>query len=887
MTTEPKSLPAGDVRFFDNYVPTLEADQYTITVTQTLNSSDTAHPLSQTFKATQRFSVIAPRFALPPEDVQSVFPPQNASGVFGQNLAHIVLNQRVLPWERLIDDAPKGTPWMALLLLTEDEIIPPVGAITPYALTNPTMAGKYPVTSSSSSIDSLLAPLDPATLGPAVTAIGTDETTCKAITITTAVFEQVAPHMIELPFLAHVRETAAVMEHKTTDQAAGDGWFSVVIGNRFPATSNGKTSGSARNIAHLVSLEGFSSYLSGKPQWPSGKTKVRLASLASWSFISLPEAGDFASLAANLAASPVGSVTVTKGGSGYTGAPTVAITAGGGSGAQAAATIAKGAVTGVTVFQSGSGYTSPPSVTFTGGGGTGATATANLLAQGGDMLRLRLPVTGAAQKPGTPEANVQTALQQGFAALAYDTRVGDATFGWYHGPFVPNPVELFSAAQPFESSAAATIYDPATGTFNLTYATAWETGRLLALAARSQSTSAMALKKSLRKSVNLLRERTRSGAAPALAAGTAQSIETATALNQAIEPRVPSRTFISWIGSDLGKRIPRPGLRALTPQKTEVAPASPRTSAAVDLRSMAANPAVTAVLTMRLTAALGEPQFAVALDWLAGLRLLETVPFNALAPNAAMLPAESIRFFYVDPNYLNALTDGANSIGVQTRRDKTQNLALRAPLRQAAVARAHALRARRIGKAVAVSPSSDPADPVAGFLLRSALVSGWPGLEVKAYGAIQKSDPLSPDMTTLIPPLRMERLAPDCLLCLYAKVPVWIELDEPKEGLAFGVEDPATIGDPPRVALRYLEAGANMGKTTGKAVNFDPSQLRTAASRVVNIDSWQKYLAGEVPPSSTVWGPAAFAIQMVRAPEQMIFQTQPNPAPPENAYHGE
>jgi hypothetical protein len=73
------------------------------------------------------------------------------------------------------------------------------------------------------------------------------------------------------------------------------------------------------------------------------------------------------------------SVAVFPGGSGYTSAPTVQFSGGGGTGAAATATIdASGAVSGVIVTNSGAGYTSAPTVQFTGGGGTGAAATATL-----------------------------------------------------------------------------------------------------------------------------------------------------------------------------------------------------------------------------------------------------------------------------------------------------------------------------------------------------------------------------------------------------------------------------------------------------------------------------------------------------------------------------
>ena len=67
----------------------------------------------------------------------------------------------------------------------------------------------------------------------------------------------------------------------------------------------------------------------------------------------------------------VTAITVSAPGSGYTSAPTVALTGGAGTGANA------GKVTAVQVTNPGTGYTSAPTVAFTGGGGTLAAATAS------------------------------------------------------------------------------------------------------------------------------------------------------------------------------------------------------------------------------------------------------------------------------------------------------------------------------------------------------------------------------------------------------------------------------------------------------------------------------------------------------------------------------
>jgi hypothetical protein len=75
----------------------------------------------------------------------------------------------------------------------------------------------------------------------------------------------------------------------------------------------------------------------------------------------------------------VGSVVINNGGNGFTVAPTVAFSGGGGgTGAAGTAIIQNGAVVAVTITNPGSGYTAAPTVTFSGGGGVGAAATANL-----------------------------------------------------------------------------------------------------------------------------------------------------------------------------------------------------------------------------------------------------------------------------------------------------------------------------------------------------------------------------------------------------------------------------------------------------------------------------------------------------------------------------
>lgn len=63
----------------------------------------------------------------------------------------------------------------------------------------------------------------------------------------------------------------------------------------------------------------------------------------------------------------VANISVVSAGAGYTAAPTVGFTGGGGSGLTASASISSGTVSGITITGNGSGFTSVPTVTVTGG----------------------------------------------------------------------------------------------------------------------------------------------------------------------------------------------------------------------------------------------------------------------------------------------------------------------------------------------------------------------------------------------------------------------------------------------------------------------------------------------------------------------------------------
>ena len=96
---------------------------------------------------------------------------------------------------------------------------------------------------------------------------------------------------------------------------------------------------------------------------------------------------------------------------------------------------------------------------------------------------LRLPV---GESPDTTP--VDQTLGLGYVPLNHDLRGGDATVSFYRGPLIPYKSTRFLQA-PFRNSDQLLRYDPDTGIYDVSCATAFELGRLLAIENRDYATS--------------------------------------------------------------------------------------------------------------------------------------------------------------------------------------------------------------------------------------------------------------------------------------------------------------------------------------------------------------------------------------------------------------
>lgn len=252
--------------------------------------------------------------------------------------------------------------------------------------------------------------------------------------------------------------------------------------------------------------------------------------------------------------------------------------------------------------------------------------------------------------------------------------------------------------------------------------------------------------------------------------------------------------------------------------------------------------------------------------FLARLRLLEGVPFSHLVPDAALLPVESIRFFYVDREWTDAIVEGALSVGTITTTDREHLQASYAEIRDEVDA------AERRVRTAPANESGAPANTITGFLLRSAAVSGWPGLHVRAYRQEVPDDEVLPDNDPRrMRLLRLERLAPAVLLGLFDGVPAIVHIEEPRQGIQFGVDlVSSAAGSSARVPLRDAATAKPIpGQTEDVPFRRDaPGVISIAALARAIADVPETHVVAPGDPSVTS---AELAMQLLQFPYRQVF----------------
>jgi hypothetical protein len=451
-------------------------------------------------------------------------------------------------------------------------------------------------------------------------------------------------------------------------------------------------------------------------------------------------------------------------------------------------------------------------------------------------LRLDLP-----PDEGSAEAQyVSAAFSRGYTALNHHTRLGEKTFSWYRGPLVPLEIQV-QASYKFNAVPDGLVrYDKEKGLMDVAYAGAAQLGRLLGLQDRA---FAQAL--------------------------SAWRTETQREINERLEKEELRRTLRSTPASELLLQKPESEFLelALEDALTRKAPAAARSGGS---------------FTAALKAQSGTPDEeppATVRDWLARRVLLYGVPFLYLVPDERMLPLPSMRFFRIDPLWIKRLLEGACSVGRNSTQAEMVDEMLGDYFFRLAVKGCAKVR-RRPAPIDGEGPqtageSADPTFPFEGFLLRSPIVRGWQGLEMEAWYWKEGETKSVP-----APPLRIDRLAPDIMLCIFNGPLERIEIRQPPEGMHFGAASFGP-GSFKKASLRNVTATA-----PGRQIDLLDSErvgipFRKDQARVVDVPELAKLLQDALSKKdgmgATPFTSAEFAVQMTESPGKVVITVKAEP----------
>ena len=489
-----------------------------------------------------------------------------------------------------------------------------------------------------------------------------------------------------------------------------------------------------------------------------------------------------------------------------------------------------------------------------------------ILAADRDPATLRLP-------PGpSTDAATSDALARGYVPLPHALRVGGQTVSWYRGPFVPYATSRQLPTLPIVSADAVAFYDPTRAMLDVSCASAWTLGRLLALNAGSFATALYNWKRATQRDTfdRILHELDTGVAAPVAEAISLGRLRQAGA-ERGLGELLPSALAAlgGWTGATAAPAAA--GATAETAARRESAPTAVRSTRE---RAQHLLQAMTDVARIRAVHGLAhpgrvqladedpaptDPKVAQIWAWLGDLNLLKTVPLFYLVPDERMLPAESIRFFHVDPSWMEALVDGALSIGRVTASDLSHDAAFQATVRRGAAKAAASARAKRQGLLADEDGfPKPPARPISGILLRSSAVATWPRMEVTASG-------LQGPATIL----RMEAFG-TFLVCLFDQAVDTVNLHPPSEGIHFGFD--LIAGDLIKNRRRLTADGGAIGsEISGGGLTLGDAHYRDRSRGILNVAAIADWFTKNVPLDHATFTSAEFAIEIVASVEQVCF----------------
>lgn len=862
---------SGGIRFSSYCLPPLAAGEYKVAVWQTVAELKTAELPGQFAPPDFEFSVAGPRFALNPADIYSVYPPEGSVGKYAGSLPHVVFMRRTIPWERQIASWPAERPWMALFLLGEEDF--------------KDEDGKFPriVPRKVSDLFDQAKLLEDKVAGPAIPDLKAWEKDdpCNTIDLDAGLFAKLAPGADDLEYLAHVREVNT--DQKETVSFLTDGSFSVVIGNRFPQPAQMDPEDEKCVDLNSATLDQLKKEL--------GRIGEAYAEriLAARLYLSkedierkeIVEGVDLNKAAPDQLKKALGKIGEVYAQKIIDARPYVSKIDLERRGIVPAAVFkelspvvtVRQAVENRAILVSLEGMQDflPPGKQAQGAAKKLRLAVlaswafrceeardfASAMHDLGDELkplRLQFDPKPAQQDADETVKYVRAAFSRGYAALNHNTRRGEKTVSWYRGPLSPlggprpHPEMEIRAGYKFKAVPDGLVqYDHKRGLMDLTYAGAAQLGRLLGLQDRSFAQALTEWRAGVQARINtrMQKEALRRMLRSQTAGERPRQSEETKLLESALIEAMGGNASGADESGDFKSRVEKLKVRL---EKLKVNEEN------------------------HLPASVSE--------WLARRVLLYGVPFLYLVPDERMLPMPSMRFFRIDPLWIKRLLEGACSVGRNSTEAETVDSILADEFFKIAVNGSTKVRRRPAPEEgagannagngnTAELPRPEPVFPFEGFLLRSPIVRGWQGLEMKArYWKKGETKPVP------APPLRIDRLAPDIMLCIFNGPLAEIEIRQPPEGMHFGADGFK------KFSLRNVtETAKEVGEQIKPKKPVEIPFRGIQGLRVIEVKKLAELLwtALNEPPANSPGGPpesvsaAEFGVQMTESPGRVVI----------------
>lgn len=269
-------------------------------------------------------------------------------------------------------------------------------------------------------------------------------------------------------------------------------------------------------------------------------------------------------------------------------------------------------------------------------------------------------------------------LDDGYSLVKYRTQTGEATVALYRGPFTPTYVpQLEHITTCSNSGVDMQILDKDIGIMDITYSVAWQVGRVLALGDESFTAALGRLRTAIHK--------------PALKTAKLQTVKdindtairTRTELLEDLPNAVRSLAAIHTSSRNDGDNVEPPAHNqpVFTPGGPKKRWLRPRLRQRDIPNLSLASPPIGekypgAALEMARSLAsstTGEPydetnhpqstDWMIVMSWLVDRMFLSGVPAHCLLSDPTHLEPETLRFFRIDDNWVDAMIDGALSLG--------------------------------------------------------------------------------------------------------------------------------------------------------------------------------------------------------------------------------